>query len=115
MSALPFLGVDGVPMVNFAAQVVWGNLFGIAVFAGMLIAAVLLRRNPQAHKRLMVLGSIAIVGPAIARVSRWPIFGGEDSGFVPVAFFGLVIVASSVAQQAIAGSKLGRAFVRMLG
>jgi len=139
MSALPFLGVDGVPMVNFAAQVVWGNLFSIAVFAGMLIAAVLLRRNPQAHKRLMVLGSIAIVGPALARVSRWPIFGGEDSGFIPVVFFGLVIaviahdlvttrrlhratwigaaviVASSVAQQVIAGSELGRAFVRMLG
>jgi hypothetical protein len=139
MSALPFLGVDGVPMVNFAAQVVWGNLFSIAVFAGMLIAAVLLRRNPQAHKRLMVLGSIAIVGPALARVSRWPIFGGEDSGFIPVVFFGLVIaviahdlvttrrlhratwigaaviVASSVAQQVVAGSELGRAFVRLLG
>lgn len=139
MSALPFLGVDGVPMVNFAAQVVWGNLVSIVVFAGLLAAAVLLRRNPQAHKRLMVLGSIAIVGPALARISRWPIFGGEDSGFIPIVFFGLVtaviahdlittrrlhrvtwigaaaIVASSVAQQLVAGSELGRAFIRMLG
>jgi uncharacterized membrane protein len=139
MSALPFLGVEGVPMLNFASQVVWGNFVSIAVFAGMLAAAVLLRRNPQAHKRLMLLGSIVIVGPALARISRWPIFGGEDSGFIPIMTFALVIsvvvydfvatrrlhratwigvaviIVGAVAQQVIAGSDLGRAIVKMLG
>jgi hypothetical protein len=139
MSALPFLGVQGVPMLNFAAQVVWGNFVSIAVFGGILAAAVLLRRNPQAHKRLMLLGSIAIVGPALARISRWPIFGGEDSPFIPVMLLGLVvsvivhdlvmtrrlhratwigvavIAIGTVAQQVIADSELGRAVVRMLG
>jgi uncharacterized membrane protein len=139
MSVLPFLGVQGVPMLNFASQVVWGNFVSIAVFAGMLAAAVLLRRNPQAHKRLMLLGSIAIVGPALARISRWPILGGEDSGFIPIVTFALVIsvvvhdlvttrrlhratwigvaaiVLGAVLQQAIAGSELGHAVVKMLG
>ncbi|HVY65356.1 MAG TPA: hypothetical protein VHH11_11105 [Gammaproteobacteria bacterium] len=139
ISALPFLGVQGVPMVQFAAQVVWVNLLSILVFAGLLVAAVLLRRSPQAHKRLMLLGSIVIVAPALARISRWPIIGGEDSGFIPIALFALllsvvvhdllvtrrvhratwigiaVVVAGTIAQQAIARSALGLEFVRSLG
>jgi len=139
MSAIAEVGVQGVPMLNFAAQVVWGNFVSIAVFAGMLAAAVLLRRNPQAHKRLMLLGSIAIVGPALARISRWPILGGEAGPFIPVMMVSLVVAVvvhdlvtmrkvhratligvgviaiGTVAQQFIAGSELGQAFVRSLG
>ena len=139
MSAIAEVGVQGVPMLNFAAQVVWGNFVSIAIFAGMLVAAVLLRRNPQAHKRLMLLGSIVIVGPALARISRWPIFGGEDGAFIPVMMLGLVvavvvhdlvttrklhratligvgvIVAGAIAQQLIADSEFGRAVVKLLG
>jgi hypothetical protein len=139
MSAIAEVGVQGVPMLNFAAQVVWGNFVSIALFAGMLVAAVLLRRNPQAHKRLMLLGSIAIVGPAVARISRWPIFGGESSPFIPVVLISLVaavvvhdlvtirklhratligvgvIVAGAIAQQLIADSEFGRAVVKLLG
>ena len=139
MSALRELGVEGVPMLNFASQVVWGNFVSIAVFAGLVAAAILLRRTPQAHKRLIVLASIAIVGPALARVSRWPVFGGEDGPFIPLALFGLllaviahdlvtarrlhkatwigcgVIVLATIAQQMIAGSEFGLNVVRMLG
>jgi len=139
MSVLRELGVEGVPMLNFASQVVWGNFVSIAVFAGLLAATILLRRTPQAHKRLIVLASIAIVGPALARVSRWPVFGGEDGPFIPLALFGLVlaviahdlvtarrlhkatwigcgvIVLATIAQQMIAGSEFGLNVVRMLG
>lgn len=138
MSALPFLGVDGVPMINFASQVVWANFLSIAVFAGLLAAAILLRRTPQAHKRLIVLASIAIVGPALARISRWPVLGGEDGPFIPVVSFGLLlslivhdlvttrrlhtatwmgcgsIALATIAQQLIAASEPGRDVVRML-
>ncbi|HET7924048.1 MAG TPA: hypothetical protein VFL30_04075, partial [Rhodanobacteraceae bacterium] len=137
--AVSSLGVQGVPMLRFAAQVVWGNFISIAVFAGLVAAAIVLRRHPETHKRLMVLASIAIVGPALARISRWPIFGGEDSPFIPVVLLALllaviahdlvrerrvhkaticgvgVIVAAAIAQQLIAGSELGRSVVRMLG
>jgi hypothetical protein len=139
MSVIPSLGIEGVPMVNFVSQVVWGNFVSIAVFAGLLATALLLRRSPQAHKRLMVLASIAIVGPALARISRWPVLGGEDGPFIPLILVGLllaviahdlvverrvhratwigcgVIVLAAIVQQIIAGSELGLAVVRMMG
>ena len=138
MSAVPALGVEGVPMVRFAAGVVWANFASIAVFAPLVVAAILLRRNSQAHKRLMLLASIAIVGPALARISRWPVFGGEDGPFVPVVLLGLLavvivhdlvsarslhratligcaaIVLAMIAQQMIADTEFGLAVVRMM-
>jgi hypothetical protein len=138
MRVLPMFGVQGVPMLNFVSQVVWVNFVSITVFAGLLAAAVLLRRNPQSHKRLMLLASIIIMGPALARIARWPILGGEDGPFVPVMLLALVIavvvhdlvttrrlhkatligvaviVIGTVAQQAIAVSEAGRAIVKML-
>lgn len=139
MSAAGELGVQGVPMLNFVSQVVWGNFVSIVVFAGLLAAAILLRRTPQAHKRLIVLASIAIVGPALARISRWPVLGGEDGPFIPLMLLGLplavivhdlvtarrvhkatwigcgVIVLATIAQQMIAGSEFGLNVVRTLG
>jgi hypothetical protein len=139
MSLLPELGVEGVPMIHFMAQVVWGNLVSITVFAGLVAAALLLRRNPDTHKRLIVIASIAIVGPALARISRWPVFGGEDGPFIPAVLLALLVavivhdvvttrrvhkatiyaiaafVIGFIAQQQIADSELGRYFVEMLG
>jgi hypothetical protein len=139
MSTVPALGIEGQRMVQFASEVFWGNFIGIAVFAGLVVAAILLRRNPQAHKRLMLLASIALVGPALARISRWSVFGGEDSLFVPIVFLGLLvvliaydvfsggrprrptligcgaIVLALVAAQMIAHSEFGSSVVRMIG
>jgi hypothetical protein len=42
------------------------NIVVFALLAGMALA---LRRNPQAHKRLMLLGTIAVTEAAVA---RWP-------------------------------------------
>jgi hypothetical protein len=138
MSALPNLGVEGVPMIQFAAQVVWGNFISIAVFAGLVAAAVVLRRQPEWHKRLMVLASIIIVVPALARISRWPIFGGEDSPFIRVVLLALLlaviahdlvrerrvhratiygvgtIVAATIVLQLVTRSELGLSVVRAL-
>jgi uncharacterized membrane protein YozB (DUF420 family) len=44
-------------------------LSGMVLFAGLAGSGLLLRRNPQAHKRLMLLGTIAI---AEAGIARWP-------------------------------------------
>jgi hypothetical protein len=139
MSLLPELGVEGVPMIRFMAQVVWGNLVSITVFAGLVAAALLLRRNPDTHKRLIVIASIAIVGPALARISRWPVFGGEDGPFIPAVLLALLVavmvhdvittrrvhkatiygtaafIIGLIVQQQIADSELGRSFVEMLG
>ncbi|MET0808573.1 MAG: hypothetical protein ABWX93_07440 [Pseudoxanthomonas sp.] len=53
----------------------WLNLFSASQFVGFVGAAVLLRNRSESHKRLMLFGSIAIILPAAARLSRWPIFG----------------------------------------
>ena len=42
-------------------------LFAIGLFAGFVFAGVRARRDSQSHKRLMLLGTIALLPPAIAR------------------------------------------------
>jgi uncharacterized membrane protein YozB (DUF420 family) len=46
-------------------------LFALLVFAILYGTAILERRNPQAHKRLMLLATIGLLPPALA---RWLIF-----------------------------------------
>ncbi|MDQ1347839.1 MAG: hypothetical protein QG573_1213 [Acidobacteriota bacterium] len=42
-------------------------LFAVVLFALFAIAGILARRDPQAHKRFMLLATIALLPPAIAR------------------------------------------------
>jgi uncharacterized membrane protein YozB (DUF420 family) len=51
----------------------------LLMFAGYLVAALLKRRNPAAHKRLMLLATISVLAPAVSRM-RLP--------FVPHNSFG---------------------------
>ena len=86
----------------------------------------------------MVLASIIIVAPALARISRWQIFGGEDSPFIRVVLLALLlaviahdlvrerrvhratiygvgtIVVATIVLQLIASSEFGLSAVRML-
>ena len=39
----------------------------------------------------MLLASIGIIGPALARISRYHVFGGEQGPFVAVVMWGLVV------------------------
>ena len=113
-------------------------LTSIALFTVFVSAALWFRRRAALHKRLMVLASIIIVAPALARISRWPIFGGEDSPFIRVVLLALLlaviahdlvrerrvhkatiygvgtIVAATIVLQLIARSELGRSVVRAL-
>ena len=43
-------------------------LFSMVVFATLVAAAIRLRRDPQTHKRLMLLATISILDAAIARL-----------------------------------------------
>jgi hypothetical protein len=47
-----------------------GDFIELALFVGLTIWGLLVRRSAASHKRLMTLGTMAILGPAIA---RWPI------------------------------------------
>ena len=47
-----------------------GDFAELALFVGLTSWGLLMRRHAASHKRLMILGTMAILGPAIA---RWPI------------------------------------------
>jgi len=67
------LGLSAVVVVRSVVRetplVVIGDMALLALFAILVTAGVLFRRKPESHKRLMVIASISIVAPAIA---RWP-------------------------------------------
>lgn len=61
---------------DFDIIVVWGNLFSLILFRAFVTLALIFRKTPESHKRLILLASISIIGPATARFSEWPIFPG---------------------------------------
>ena len=72
-----FIGVP-VPPLQFLAV----PLASVLLFTSFVALGIARRRDPQAHKRLLLLASFQLVTPAIA---RWP----AVSAFGPPAFFGL--------------------------
>lgn len=84
-------GFVGVPVPPLQFLVV--PLFDMALFGAFVTLAVLARRDPQAHKRWMLLATVNLLGAAFA---RWP--GVAEIGS-PFAYFGLAdlfIVALAV-------------------
>lgn len=63
-------------------RTVWSNLTGALAFTVFVAMAVVLRRDAETHKRLILLASIAFVQPAVARIMRWPPFA--DLGVAPL-------------------------------
>jgi hypothetical protein len=91
------LGAANVSIATYFSGTVWVNFSQILTFFVLLLSAILLRRRPQAHKRLIVLASISIIGPALARISRWPMLGGEQGSFIPLAT--VLLLAALVAHD----------------
>jgi len=131
------IGVSG-PIVQFLAGVVWGNLSSAVTFAVLAWAGILLRRRAAAHKRLLVIATVSVLGPALARLARLPFFGGEQGPFtvsVLLALLAAVVIhdvvtmrklhpattagisfaiAVSVIFNAIAATQMGLSLVRWL-
>ncbi len=83
-------GLTGITVAQFKSGVVWGNIVNAVSFALFVAGAVIYRRRPVIHKRFMLLASISIVEPALARIARWPGFGGEQGPFIPIVVWSLV-------------------------
>ena len=109
--------------------------FAIVLFAILAGAGIALRRNGAAHKRLMILATVAILGAAIARLPLPiapipPVFFGIADLFILAGIIydrrtlgrvhpaniwgGLLIVASQPLQLAIMGTAPWLAFARWL-
>lgn len=69
--------------------------FDILLFAGFLAAGYVWRRSPEAHKRLMLLATIDVAGPAIARIamhSQRPLFADH---FPMWGFAGMMLLIAT--------------------
>jgi len=69
------------PLRPLVENIFWLNVIAVIQFVAFVGLAVIKRRDSETHKRLMLWGSIAIILPAAARLSRWPIFGNTNSDF----------------------------------
>lgn len=67
-------GRDVEAEVEHFADVVWTNLSSICVFAVFFGLALLLRRRPALHSRLMLLATMSLLGPALVRAWVLPSF-----------------------------------------
>jgi len=74
-------GPAGIPPLAFLAI----PLFDMVMFATFITAALALRRNKEAHKRLMLLAYVSIMGAAAARLPGVLPLG-------PLAFYGIAFV-----------------------
>lgn len=71
-------GIDLDARRGLIGLVLWGNFGALVAFATLLTRAVLVRRRPDAHKRLMLLAMYSILSPALIRVAALPPFAGFD-------------------------------------
>jgi len=65
---------------------VMGNLITVLVFAGLVAAAILRRRQPDWHRRLMLCATIALMTQALGRLLPLDGFGAA----APLALFGVL-------------------------
>jgi hypothetical protein len=84
------------------SSLIWGNFAVLLTVTGLLAAAIGLRHRTEAHRRLMTIASIGLIAPALARIVRWPIFGGDAGALVPtvlLALLGSVVVYDFVSRR----------------
>jgi hypothetical protein len=93
-----------VPFIDEAPGRAFGQLNSVVVFSLCVASGIGLRRRPAAHKRLMLLASIPLAAPALARIPQTPplsglftaIFGDARPAIVFAAPITLLLVASIV-------------------
>lgn len=54
-----------------AGQFLWGNLALLTAFGGFVVAAITLRRHAEAHKRLILLASLAMILQSLGRIGSF--------------------------------------------
>lgn len=85
----------GVPMEVFIVM----PLSSIVLFVGFVGAAFLLRRRPAAHKRLMLIGTIAILVPAFARMHFNLFPAGAVGSLASQALLAIIALVADTAIQ----------------
>lgn len=111
ISRLSALGVFDIERdIYFLSWVVCLNSVMVLSFLIFLVAALSQRRRPEIHKRLMLLASISLIPPALARVANWPAFGWiEEIPFTMATW--LLLLVPLVLHDLIVDKRLHKATV----
>jgi hypothetical protein len=89
------LGTDIEARIGFFSDIVWGDIAAIVAFIVFLGLALAWRMRPDLHKRLMILGSLALLEPALFRIWGWKLFAGVDRNWAAlvVLFIAVIVLA----------------------
>ena len=80
----------GITAIEAMSTQMWGFVVSLTGFAVLFGGAILYRRRPDVHKRLVALSSLLLILPAISRISRYPVLGGEGGPFTTLVVLALV-------------------------
>ncbi len=84
-------GIDVEARRPLIGLIIWGDLGALAAYVVFLGRGLLLRQRSDVHRRMMLLASLAIISPALIRLSGLPVFAGIDG--VLVTMGGLLALA----------------------
>ena len=87
-------GIDLDAQRGLIGLILWGDFGALVAFGTLLICAVVERRRPDAHKRLMLLAVCSIMSPALIRLAALPPFAGFDG--VLLTMLGLLALGLSL-------------------
>ena len=87
------LGTDIEARIKFFSDIVWGDIAAIAAFIVFFGLAIAWRKRPDQHKRLIILGSLALLEPALFRIWGWKLFAGVDRNWAALVVLFVAVVA----------------------
>lgn len=82
--------------IRFFSDIVWGDIAAILAFVVFVGLALAWRRRPELHKRLMILGSLALLEPALFRIWGWKVFGGVDRNWASLLVLCVAVSAMAL-------------------
>ncbi|WP_159681899.1 hypothetical protein [Luteimonas sp. 9C] len=86
-------GVDVAAQRSLLSLILWGDLGALTAYGVLLVRGLWLRRRSDAHRRLMLLASLAIISPALIRLADLPVFGRLDGVFVTIGGLLALVIA----------------------
>jgi hypothetical protein len=102
------LGQDMQARLAADSTIFWSNIGSLLIFAAFVTVAMLWRTRSATHKRLLFLASVGLIGPAMGRIARWPIWSSSGLssytafdryfGIGGIALFMLMIVGYDLAK-----------------
>ncbi len=105
---LPEMGLELEPVIYFITWVVWGNFHTLLGFVVFVATALTLRHRSDFHKRLMLLATMCLMAPPLARVSG--MFGWVlEAEIVFVTITWLALLVPMLLHDVIAEKRLHKA------